>query len=238
MHYAVFNRVTIRVADTTDVSGRVTAESIKHGLYAKKQSSVWRICGLTIFGYVVSVCVLASLAPMPARAQGSPESTATVPRVGMLGEFKKKSLVGSWVETFTFVGGPRDGFVGTALVNYNSDGTLIGPQGGPITFDPDPAKASITSEGTGSWTQTEWNTFVYTSYALFSDFIGNVVGSLKVKGIYHLDLPSRDGYHGYSFYEVLDKDMKPLVPPVTGFVTNVGKRLTVDLKVPPLPPQP
>jgi hypothetical protein len=160
------------------------------------------------------------------------------PRVGMLGEFKKKSLVGSWVETFTFVGGPRDGFVGTALVNYNSDGTLIGPQGGPITFDPDPTKASITSEGTGSWTQTEWNTFVYTSYGLFSDFIGNVVGSLKVKGIYHLDLPSRNGYHGYSFYEVLDKDMKPLVPPVTGFVPNVGKRLTVDLKVPPLPAQP
>jgi hypothetical protein len=162
---------------------------------------------------------------------------STVPRVGMLGEFKKRSLVGSWVETFTFVGGPRDGFVGTALVNYNSDGTLIGPQGGPITFDPDPAKASITSEGAGSWTQTEWNTFVYTSYALFSDFIGNVVGSLKVKGIYHLDLPSRDGYTGYSFYELLDKDLQPITPfpGSTGFVTNVGKRLTVDLRVPPLP---
>jgi hypothetical protein len=162
---------------------------------------------------------------------------STVPRVGMLGEFKKKSLVGSWVETFTFVGGPRDGFVGTALVNYNSDGTLIGPQGGPITFDPDPAKASITSEGTGSWTQTEWNTFVYTSYALFSDFNGNVVGSLKVKGVYHLDLPSQDGYTGYSFYELLDKDLQPIppFPGSTGFVTNVGKRLTVDLKVPPKP---
>ena len=159
-------------------------------------------------------------------------------RVGMLGEFKKKSLVGSWVETFTFVGGPRDGFVGTALVNYNSDGTLIGPQGGPITFDPDPAKASITSEGAGSWTQTEWNTFVYTSYALFSDFIGNVVGSLKVKGVYHLDLPSRDGYHGYSFYEILDKDMKPLNPRITGFVSNQGTRLSVDLDVPPLQKQP
>jgi hypothetical protein len=161
-------------------------------------------------------------------------------RVGMLGEFKKKSLVGSWVETFTFVGGPRDRSVGTALVNYNSDGTLIGPQGGPIAFDPDPAKASIISEGAGSWTQTEWNTFVYTSYALFSDFIGNVVGSLKVKGVYHLDLPSRDGYTGHSFYEILDKDLKPVPPSPgsTGFVTNVGKRLTVDLKVPLLPSQP
>jgi hypothetical protein len=176
--------------------------------------------------------LLALLVTAPVLLAEDGDHDQALPRVGMLGEFKKKSLVGSWVETFTFVGGPR---VGTGLVNYNSDGTLIGPQGGPITFDPDPAKASIISEGAGSWTQTEWNTFVYTSYALFSDFIGNVVGSLKVKGIYHLDLPSRDGYHGYSFYEVLDKDMKPLVPPVTGFVTNVGKRLTVDLKVPPLP---
>jgi hypothetical protein len=156
-------------------------------------------------------------------------------RVGILGEFKKKSLVGSWVENFTFVGGPRDGFVGTGLVTYNEDGTLIGPEGGSITFDPDPAKASVTSDDVGAWVQTEWNTFVYTSYALFSDFNGNVVGSLKVKGVYHLELPSRDGYTGYSFYEVLDKDMKSLVPPVTGFVTNIGKRLTLDLKVPPLP---
>jgi hypothetical protein len=163
---------------------------------------------------------------------------STVARVGLLGEFQRKSLVGSWVEKFTFLDGPRKGEVGTALVNYNSDGTLIGPQGGPITFDPDPAKASITSEGAGSWVQTEWNTFIYTSYALFSDFIGNVVGSLKVKGIYHLNLPSRDGYHGYSFYEVLDKDMKPLKPRITGFVSNQGTRLSVDLDVPPLPRQP
>jgi len=185
--------------------------------------------------------LLALAVPAPVLFAEDSNHDQALPRVGMLGEFKRKSLVGSWVETFMFVGGPRDGFVGTTLINYNSDGTLIGPQGGPITFDPDPAKASITSEGIGSWTQTEWNTFVYTSYALFSDFIGNVVGSLKVKGIYHLDLPSRDGYHGYSFYEVLDKDMKSLVPPVTGFVTNVGKRLKVDLNVPPMPtptPQP
>src|SRR5258708_12861086 len=94
-------------------------------------------------------------------------------RVGMLGEFKKKSLVGSWVETFTFVGGPRDGFVGTALVNYNSDGTLIGPQGGPITFDPDPAKASITSDAAESCTQTQCNTFVYTRYPFFSPSLTN-----------------------------------------------------------------
>ena len=169
---------------------------------------------------------------------GTVSAQSTVATVGLLGEFQRKSLVGSWVEKFTFLDGPRKGEVGTALVNYNSDGTLIGPQGGPITFDRNPAKASITSEGAGSWAQTEWNTFVYTSYALFSDFIGNVVGSLKVKGVYHLDLPSRDGYHGYSFYEILDKDMKPLNPRITGFVSNQGTRLSVDLDVPPLQKQP
>ena len=35
-------------------------------------------------------------------AMSSPESTAALSRVGMLGEFKKKSLVGSWLETVTF----------------------------------------------------------------------------------------------------------------------------------------
>jgi hypothetical protein len=37
MQRAMLNRATMRVADTTEVSGRVTADSIKHELYAKKQ---------------------------------------------------------------------------------------------------------------------------------------------------------------------------------------------------------
>jgi hypothetical protein len=48
MQRALLNRATMRVADTTEISGRVTADSIKHELYAKKQSSLWR---LTIFGF-------------------------------------------------------------------------------------------------------------------------------------------------------------------------------------------
>jgi hypothetical protein len=39
MQHAMLNRATMRVADTTDLSGRVTAESIKHGWFAKKQSA-------------------------------------------------------------------------------------------------------------------------------------------------------------------------------------------------------
>ena len=43
MQRAVLNRATIEVANTTDISGRVTAESINDGLHAKKQSSHWRM---------------------------------------------------------------------------------------------------------------------------------------------------------------------------------------------------
>jgi hypothetical protein len=50
MHYSVLNRATVRVANTRDVSGRVTAKSVKHGFCAKKQSDLSRICGLAIFG--------------------------------------------------------------------------------------------------------------------------------------------------------------------------------------------
>jgi hypothetical protein len=60
------------------------------------------------------------------------------PRVGMLGEFKQKSSVGSWEETFTFLDGPRKGEMGTALINYNNDGTMVGSEAGSITFDPPP----------------------------------------------------------------------------------------------------
>jgi hypothetical protein len=152
-----------------------------------------------------------------------------VPSFGMLGEFRTKSLIGSWQETFTFVGGPQDGRIGKGLGNYNDDGTLIGSEGGTITFDPDPQKASVSSDDVGAWKQTEWNTFVYTSYSLFSDFNGNVVGSLKVRGTYKLG-PSGDTYSGYSYYEGTITG----VPPFSGFVINKGVRTRVE----PPPPFP
>jgi hypothetical protein len=68
MHYSVFNRATVRVADTRDVSGRVTADSINNGSRAERKSSLWRACGLMIFCSVVSVGVLASLTPVSAFA--------------------------------------------------------------------------------------------------------------------------------------------------------------------------
>ena len=66
MQHAVLNRATLQVADTRDVSGRVTAKSVKDGFCAKKQSDLSRICALAIFGSVVL------LGPVLARAQGIP----------------------------------------------------------------------------------------------------------------------------------------------------------------------
>jgi len=50
MQHALLDPAMISVADTTGVSGRITAESVKYGLYAKKQNGLWGICGLAIFG--------------------------------------------------------------------------------------------------------------------------------------------------------------------------------------------
>jgi len=79
MQAAMLNRATMRVADTTEVSGRVTTGSVKHLFCAKKQSDVSRICALAIFGSVVL------LAPVPARAQGVPAEIAALQKqVGAL----------------------------------------------------------------------------------------------------------------------------------------------------------
>jgi hypothetical protein len=158
-----------------------------------------------------------------------------VPRVGMLGEFKTKSLVGSWQETFTFLDGPQKGRVGTSLGNYNSDGTLVGSEAGSIMFDPppkhqkDPQTGLVTSDDIGAWTQLDWHTFAYTSHSLFSDFSGNLVGSLKVTGKYTLSI-SGDGYNGYSFYEGTISGMA-----ISGYVSNVGVRLSVESPPPQQP---
>jgi len=52
MQRAVLNRATVRVADTRDLSGRVTAKSVKRGYCAKKQSDLPRSRGLTVFAPV------------------------------------------------------------------------------------------------------------------------------------------------------------------------------------------
>src|SRR6516225_8481534 len=65
MQRALLNRATMRVAETTEVSGRVTADSIKHELYAKKQRSLWR---LTIFGFCKVCSLVAATLILPSLA--------------------------------------------------------------------------------------------------------------------------------------------------------------------------
>ena len=164
----------------------------------------------------------------------------TLSRVGMLGEFKNKSLVGSWVETVDFLDGPMKGRVLTALVLFHDDGTEMSTGQGGVTLDPppkrqkDPQTGMVTSDGVGAWKQKDWHTFLYTEKDVFSDLSGALTGFLKVSGTYTLD-NSGDGYTGTSFYEVLDPDQRPLGDPVTGTVSNKGVRIRVEPTPTPTP---
>jgi hypothetical protein len=160
------------------------------------------------------------------------QSTMAFPRVGMLGEFKQKSLVGSWVETVNFLDGDQKGRVLKSLVSFHDDGTEMSSGQGSVMFDPPPKHpkapqtGTVTSDGVGAWTQTDWRTFVYTEKDLFSDFSGNLTGFLKVRGKYTLSA-SGDEYTGISFYEVLATDGETVL--ASGNVTNKGERIRVEL---------
>ena len=157
----------------------------------------------------------------------------TVVSTGLVSaQSQTKSLAGSWEETFTFVDGPRNGEVGKGLFNYNTDGTLVGTEAGNVTFNPppknphDPQTGLVTSDDIGVWEQespNDPNTFVYTSYLLFSDFSGKQVGSLKVRGRYTLT-NNGDGYEGKSFYEGEISGIGQF----SGNVTNKGVRLPLE----------
>jgi len=99
MQHALLDCAIVSMADTTGVSGRITAESVKHGLYAKKQSSLWDICGLTIFGCVVSVSLLAALSPTPGQAQSTPAAAGGVPEDSLRHEGRELGIrIGSAVQ--------------------------------------------------------------------------------------------------------------------------------------------
>ncbi len=72
---AMLNRATMRVADTTEVSGRVTADSIKHGLYARKQGREVPMKFAQVLACVAAVGLLSSCASSSNSPQsgGSPQ---------------------------------------------------------------------------------------------------------------------------------------------------------------------
>ena len=149
----------------------------------------------------------------------------------MLGEFKKKSLVGSWLETVNFLDGVMKGRVLKSLVSFHDDGTVVSSDQGGVTTDPPPA--TVTSDGIGAWTQLDWHRFAYTELSLFSDFSGNLTNFLKVRGTYILS-GLGDNYTGTSYYEVLATDRTTVL--ASGFVSNQGERIRVEPEPPP--PQP
>jgi hypothetical protein len=161
-------------------------------------------------------------------------STTAAPRTAMQGA---NSLVGSWLETVTFLPeGSRPQQKG--LVTFHHDGTLavydqanvtvtLDPPGGPPTG----ITGAVFSAGNGAWTQLNRRRFAYTQLELISDLNGNLIGYLKVRGIYTLD--SKNTYTGNSTAEILDTNGNPLLEPVE--VTNAGERILLER--PPPDPQ-
>jgi hypothetical protein len=68
------NRVTIGVANTTDMSGRATADEMNRSLRTGKQRSFWRITSLTFLGSLTVAGLLVVVAPLPARADNDEDS--------------------------------------------------------------------------------------------------------------------------------------------------------------------
>jgi hypothetical protein len=74
MQRSVFNCATTRVANTTDMSGRATADEINRGLRPAKGSKLWRIACSTFLGSLMVAGLIIALAPLPARADHDEDS--------------------------------------------------------------------------------------------------------------------------------------------------------------------
>jgi hypothetical protein len=124
-------------------------------------------------------------------AQGTKANTDGTPN--------KKALVGSWLETVMFP--PESGRPPLkSLVSYHDDKTLVTSDQGSVTTDP----PSVFSSAHGAWTHLEERTFAYTVLELISDLSGNLVGYLKVRGIYEV---SHSGRHSASRSNCLECEL-------------------------------
>jgi hypothetical protein len=135
----------------------------------------------------------------------------------------RNAVVGSWVETVTFP--PEFGRPPLkSLVTFHEDGTFLNSDQGGVVLDP----PNVSSSGQGVWKHLGNRDFAYTQIELLSDLSGNLVGYLKVRGIYTIS-NSGNEYAGTSFAEVLDTNGNVQFS-VT--VTNVGKRIQLELPPP------
>jgi hypothetical protein len=192
--------------------------SSKGGLYIMmKRNALWALLAVGMTAVLV----------------GEVNAQWPLPKMGLLGEFRKKSIVGSWEETVRF---PSDVPVPQqrAVMSFHDGGTVVSSGQGIVTLNPPPG--SVESDSLGAWVQLDWRTFGYTNVAVLSDLNGNLTGFFKVRGVYQLD-SSGDSYTGHSYYEFLDTDHKPTNTPVPpGWVCNDGVRISVE--APPKDPPP
>ena len=151
------------------------------------------------------------------------ESTAASPKSGRHGG---NSLVGSWLETVTFP--PETGRPPLkSLVSIHNDGILAANDQGAVVTEPPPEgpPPGVTTTGVGVWTRLKNRAFAYTQLNLPSDLSGNLLGYLKVRGKYTLDVCGNE-YTGESFFEVFDTAGNQLA---SGSVTNAAERIPLEL---------
>lgn len=149
-------------------------------------------------------------------------SASVIQEAGLSGPPKKKAIVGTWIETVTFSG------VGSpppikSLGTYTEDGSVVvADQGNDTSVLP-----FVFSPGHGAWVHLHGRTFAWTVIELVTDFNGNLVAILKVRGEYTVNEPG-DAYTGHFKAELFDP-FGSLFHSSEG--TNEGHRIQVE----PLP---
>jgi len=131
-----------------------------------------------------------------------------------------KTAVGSWVETVTFP--PEAGRSPIeSLVTFHSDGTMTCSDQGAVST----ADGSVFTSCHGVWKGLHGSTLAYTQVELISDLSGNLIGHLKVRGVYTVSASGNE-YDGVSFAEIILSDGTVVF---SSEVANVGKRIQLEL---------
>ena len=94
-------------------------------------------------------------------------------------------------------------------------------QGAVSTAEP----AGVFTSCHGVWAHLEKRKFGYTTFELISDFSGNLVGYLKVRGVYTVS-ESGNQYTGVTLAQILDTGGNVIF---SVEVTNAGQRIILEL---------
>jgi hypothetical protein len=159
---------------------------------------------------------MACLAAPASNAFAQTDPVVTAPKNGG----KAQTLVGSWLETVTFP--PETGRPPLkSLVTFHGDGTMTCSDQGSVTL----IEPSVFTACHGAWTHLEKRDFAYTQLELVSDLSGNLIGYLKVRGIYTVS-GSGHQYTGTSVAQIFDTAGTVLFEVQ---VDNIGNRIVVEL---------